>query len=76
MKRRPAEMLRRALPNDEAELRPAGPEVVVRGEEEKVGIKLSTVEHDSSMLSARVVMLMIMRDFMTILLLREGEGLG
>ena len=45
MKRRPAEMLRRVTPNDEAELRPAGPE-------ESVGDKLSTVEHDSSLLSA------------------------
>ena len=46
MKRRPAEMLGRVAPNDEAELRPAGPE-------EAVGDKLITVEHDSSMLSAR-----------------------
>ena len=46
MRRRPAEMLRRVTPNDEAELRPAGPE-------EAVGDKISTVEHGSSLLSAR-----------------------
>ena len=46
MRRRPAEMLRRVIPNDEAELRPAGPE-------EAVGDKISTVEHSSSLLSAR-----------------------
>ena len=43
MKRRPAEMLRRVAPNDEAELRLAEPEEVV-------GEKLRTVGQDRSML--------------------------
>ena len=55
MRRRPAEMLRRALPNDEAELRLDGPEVVVRegGEERLVESKMSNDACDSGGFSAR-----------------------
>ena len=46
MKRRTAEMLRRGLSNDEAELRPDGPEVVV-------GSKISNEKCDNGEFSAR-----------------------
>ena len=54
MRRRPAEMLRRGLPNDEAELRPDGPEVVVReGVENLVGSTMCNDACDSGGVSTR-----------------------
>ena len=54
MRRKPAEMLRRGLPNDEAELRPDRPEVVVReGIESFVGSMMSNESCESGSVSAR-----------------------
>jgi hypothetical protein len=47
-------MLRRGLPNDEAELRPDGPEVVAReGDENLVGSMMNNEACDSGRVSAR-----------------------
>ena len=54
MRRRPAVMLRRGLPNDEAELRPDGPEVVARdGDENWVGSMMSNKVCDSGRVSSK-----------------------
>ena len=53
MRRRPAEMLRRGLPNNEAELRLDGPEVVVREDDVCMVDKMSNEACDRGGFSGR-----------------------